>query len=575
MSGYLIAVLGSLALLGAGVATLGTVSDGVLSAMSVGKQARAEQKITALARALRQQGKVAEDGTIKLGVSALPGRDPWGTAWTLCVWERTKAENTLPMAAVISSGADKAFQTTCEQAETTKNGDDLVRRVMVPAVREVAHAVEARESGLYGAPVKSLEALQGLDPESLRKGETRLVTSNGLIYQWSGVEWTWTGENEESSYYEAVHTPPLDFVDPGPLPVLACGGGSCLAALDSWETTFFAGPISYGAGHNAGDFGAGYVFNTSYPAFQPLNIGGHETVAVSTLAGASGFITSTGLLFTAGNNLDGKLGNGNAASTTAFSQVASNVQAVSLGVWHTLRVDTDGSIWAVGNKGYFKYDYKGVQLNWEKLYDPLGGNRAVAVAYGNEHSVALLENGVVMTAGFAGGCSVLGTTQRWTSGDYRIATRNLAPILGGATAISASGSATFAVVGGKLMAAGCNNAYELGSAAALGSYTTGGFKETGVTSVRNVAASFSSVAVVKTNGELWAAGVNAYCQYKTPASANTNWVKVADNVSAVWTTNEALMWQDTNGDVWGRGRDAKGRFGQGLSGDRCTPVQVR
>lgn len=508
-----------------------------------------------------------------------PEVDPWGSPYVRCSYDHPglPAPDAV-LAAMVSLGPDKIQDTTCEQAATGRNGDDLVERVMLNEARDPDMAAGGRRSAAKAAPVPTLAALNLLLPAALMVGEERLVLENHQTYVWDGSAWYSTRETvypdqwEQTSIIDApVYTPSLPAT-------MAWGGMNSLAAMDVHRTTLFAGTTTRAAGLNQGQFGAGYAFNANYTALQQVNVG--NTVGVTTLAGGATLVDSLGNLWTAGINIDGRLGTGNTNNTTAYQQVATGVAQAAIFVDHTVRIDTDGTVWAVGDGASWKRRYPaGVNwpaiLTWEKIYDPQGQSRSmpVALALGNQHTVLLTADGTVFAGGFAGFCGVVGGGSRYPGGDVLNFHHNLRAVFGNAVAIAAAGLATYALRSdGVLFATGCNTNHSLLDAVALGAHTNGQFIQIAA-GVSKIAAGWGTIVYIDTSQRLWAAGGNSYCSIRNPASLRTPVVQVASSVVNAWATDEALMWQDTQGRVWGRGRD-EGRFGQGNIATRCTPVQV-
>lgn len=567
----LLAAVAMVGVTGVSVYALTRTADTSLEITAQQQLIRGNQQVTLLAQGLRTLTRDTDrDGVLELSITSLPGKDPWGTGWTLCAWDRSSSDEDGVLAAVLSAGPDRVFQTTCTVAGTGEAGDDLVRRVMLPDARDTSHAAEGQTSALRGAPVATLAQLRAMVTDN-PLGQVRLAMENNQNYVWDGDSWERVGEDETVPYWTPGANPEAPTYNAVPVSALSCGGGSCLAAIDPWGSAVYAGSSSYAAGYNTGAFGAGYTAGSTYLTLQPLSVG--DTSVVSASNGTAAFISPAGALFTAGQGTHGKLGNGGTANTAVFSQVASGVAGVAVGAGHTVRRDADGSVWGVGNQQGYKKEYPYDGLIWERIFQAQA-NPAVAVVAGGSSVAVLLADGMLLTAGFPGACGVLGKGTRHTGGDSRYSASNLSAVVGGVSAIAASSTATWAVVSGTLMASGCNQNNELGTAAALGSYTTT-FRSTGMTGIRTIAAADGMAAAVKDNEELWAAGRNTSCQVRSPATANSAWVKVADGVAAVWVSNDTLMWQDTQGRVWGRGRDG-GQLNQGsTSTGRCVPVQVR
>jgi hypothetical protein len=145
---------------------------------------------------------VLNDGWQVPAASGAPKTDPWGSLIQYCPWDNgatnasagrlTGANPALPnnlQFALISSGPDKTFNTTCAQvlaqysvnASALANGDDGVRTLSVAQMNQGVGGTY-----FYGDPVASLSALPATDSPA---GKLRVVRDTQLPYLWNGTTW--------------------------------------------------------------------------------------------------------------------------------------------------------------------------------------------------------------------------------------------------------------------------------------------------------------------------------------------------------------------------------------------------
>ncbi len=93
--------------------------------------------------------------------------------------------------------------------------------------------------------------------------------------------------------------------------------------------------------------------------------------------------------------------------------------------------------------------------------------------------------------------------------------------------------------------------------------------------VSKVAAGAQHSLYLKTDGTLWAMGLNNYGQLGDGTTANRNFpVKVANGVNAVAAGFLHSLYLKTDGTLWAMGNNGTGQLGDGTTTDRSTAVQV-
>lgn len=333
--------------------------------------------------------------------------------------------------------------------------------------------------------------------------------------------------------------------------------------------------FSWGAGTN------GQLGNTSVTSrSSPVQVG---TTAIWSEIHSGDFhsigVRNSGTLWSWGNNTYGELGTGNTTQRSSPTQVGTlgNWSKVATGNNHSLAIKTDGTLWSWGfnDNGELGLGDRvsrssptqiGSDSNWAKI------------ACGANHSLAIKTTGTLWawgasTAGETGlGVVGIGANGRLSPSQVG-ALSNWAEIAGGnyfTLAVKTDG--TLWVWGdnpnGNL---GTGNTTDYSSPVQVGS----------LSNWKSVAASQGQIGnchslAVKTDGTLWAWGVNAGAlgdgtttQRNSPVQIGslTNW----KDVEAGSYLSMALKFDGT---IWSWGTNANGELGIGDTTNRSSPVQI-
>ena len=101
--------------------------------------------------------------------------------------------------------------------------------------------------------------------------------------------------------------------------------------------------------NNFGQLGDGTTDNDNYNTNFPEQIVASNVTAIAAGGYHSLFLKSDGSLWAMGDNEYGQLGDGSTNNMKVPEQiVASNVTAIAAGGWHSLFLKSDGSLWAMG-----------------------------------------------------------------------------------------------------------------------------------------------------------------------------------------------------------------------------------
>ena len=330
------------------------------------------------------------------------------------------------------------------------------------------------------------------------------------------------------------------------------------------------------ADFNSGTFASTTVSGTGTGASVVLSLdeevsqvfaGNYHTLAIKT----------DGTLWAWGHNSYGELGLG-ATSTLVSSptQVGTdtNWRAVAGGLYYTLAIKTDGTLWAWGYNGQgelglgdttdrYSPTQVGTDTNWQ------------AVSTGNYHTLAIKTDGTLWAWGYNNdGQLGLGDTTNRSSPTQVGTDTNWRAVAGGAWH-------TLAIkTDGTLWAWGYNGYGQLG----LGD-TTDRSSPTQVgtdTNWQAIANGYWHASAIKTDGTLWAWGHNSYGELglgdtdgrssPTQVGTDTNWQAVAGGgCRALGYYTLAIK---TDGTLWTWGYNNHGQLGLGDTTDRSSPTQV-
>lgn len=245
---------------------------------------------------------------------------------------------------------------------------------------------------------------------------------------------------------------------------------------------------------------------------------------------------------------------------------------VAGGATHCLALATDGTVWAWGDN-YWGQLGDGTNTT-RAIPTPVIGmtTRTVAIAAGDNHSLALDADGALWAWG------------RNYDGELGIGTRGVyedIPVqvtgLAGAVAVAAGGYHSLAVrADGTIWAWGNNYYGQLGDGTTTRSATP--LQVDGLTGAVAVAAGKYHSLAVKADGTVWAWGYNYYGQLGDGTTTErTTPVQVSGliGVVAVAAGYSHSLALEADGSVWAWGRAYEGQLGDGMTTTMATvPVQV-
>jgi alpha-tubulin suppressor-like RCC1 family protein len=281
-------------------------------------------------------------------------------------------------------------------------------------------------------------------------------------------------------------------------------------------------------------------------------------------------------LWTWGINSNGQLGDNTATNrltpVTTFSG-GTNWNQVPCGYRHTTAIKTDGTLWTWGfnNNGQLGNNTSGVNRSIP-VTTFAGGTNWKQVAGGYAHTAAIKTDGTLWTWG-------TGTSGQLGDNTATSKSTPVTTFAGGTNwkQVSCAGNITSAIkTDGTLWAWGVNTYGQLGNNVALTSRSTPVTTFAGGTNWKQVSCGTFQTAAIKTDGTLWTWGRNSYGQLGDNTTVNkttpvttfaggTNWKQVSCG-------REHIAAIKTDGTLWTWGMASFGRLGNNQASDRYSPV---
>jgi alpha-tubulin suppressor-like RCC1 family protein len=330
--------------------------------------------------------------------------------------------------------------------------------------------------------------------------------------------------------------------------------------------------------NNFGQLGDGTADNDNYNTNFPEQIVASNVTAIAAGGYHSLFLKSDGSLWAMGNNNFGQLGDGttdNDNYNTNFPEqiVASNVTAIAAGVFHSLFLKSDGSLWAMGNNNFGQLgDGTTDNGNYNtNLPEQIVASNVTAIAAGRFHSLFLKSDGSLWAMGYNASGQLGDGTYNQTNRPKQIVASNITAIAAGWT------HSLFLKSDGSLWAMGYNGYGQLGDGTTDNdNYQTNLPEEIVATNVTAIAAGYDHSLFLKSDGSLWAMGDNddgelgdgTYNQATLPEQI------VATNVTAIAGGSDHSLFLKSDGSLWAMGDNEWGQLGDGTYNTTNWPEQI-
>jgi len=289
-----------------------------------------------------------------------------------------------------------------------------------------------------------------------------------------------------------------------------------ISAGDDHSLFIMSNSSLWAMGYNLeGELGDGTSDDGFYYTNRPEMIEPTNVAAISGGYEYSLFLMKDGTRWGMGYNLEGQLGNGtqdedNILPLPLTTMNTSNVIAIAAGYYHSLFIRTNGSLWAMGLNGEGQLgDGRGQDPDYNNVTnaEQIVGSGVTAIAAGEEHSLFLKSDGSLWAMG------------NNDSGQLGDGTTNNAYTFeeiegSNVVAIAAGGDhSMFLKNDGSLWVMGSNDAGQLGDNSSDGGlYYTNRPEMIVPSGVTAIAAGYSHSLFIKSDGSLWAMGLNLFGQ---------------------------------------------------------------
>jgi alpha-tubulin suppressor-like RCC1 family protein len=320
--------------------------------------------------------------------------------------------------------------------------------------------------------------------------------------------------------------------------------------------------------NDCGQLGDGTTTNRTIPV-QVKGIS--DVVAIAAGMYHTVALKNDGTVWAWGFNYYGELGNGTADkdshSTPVQVKGISDVKAIAAGMYHTVALKNDGTVWAWGDN---EHDQLGNETTKEEYHStPVqvkGISDVKSITAGNGYTVALKNDGTV----WAWGDNYFGTTN---SSSTPVQVKGISDV----KAIAAGASYTVVLKNdGTVWAWGVNEYGKLGDGTTNNSFTP--VQVNGISNVKAIAAGAYHTVVLKNDGTVWTWGYNHYGELgngTTVDSSTPVQVKGISDVKAIAAGACHTVALKNDGTVWAWGCNYDGELGNGTAVDSSTPVQVK
>ncbi|HSH10102.1 MAG TPA: hypothetical protein VK995_06910 [Oceanipulchritudo sp.] len=301
------------------------------------------------------------------------------------------------------------------------------------------------------------------------------------------------------------------------------------------------------------------------------SLAANETVSNPVIQAAGGddlslFLKSDGTVWATGENFWGQLGDGTYDSRTTPVPVLglTDVVAVAAGSEYGLFLKSDGTVWGTGS-------VNPDQVSTPEQIPDLTGVIAMAGGYG--HSLFLKGDGTIMAMGWNSYGQLGDGTNNWR------ATPALVPGLTDIVAVAVGdGNSLFVKGDGTVYAAGDNYFGQLGIGT-IGGEQWSPVQVPGLTGVVAVSSGSYHSIYLKSDGTVWAAGVNFDGQLGigTNGAPQSTPVQVSGltDIVAVSTGAHQNLFLKSDGTVWVTGMNYYGELGIGSTEESISsPTQV-
>ena len=320
-----------------------------------------------------------------------------------------------------------------------------------------------------------------------------------------------------------------------------------------------------------------------------INIGDIKQIACGSYT--TFILKNDGSIWCCGYNNRGQLGLGDNTSQKIFTKVTTNinndVKQVACGVYHTVILKDDGSVWASGYNYYGQLGLGDTTARTTFTQVTTNINNVKQIACGNQYTFILKNDGSLWTCGYnASGQLGLNDTIQRTS--FTQVTTN---INNDVKEVFCGATHTFILKNdGSTWSCGENSNGQLGLgdttnrstfAQALQTSTTRAGVEkpdenTGLNDVKQIACGNQHTVILKNDGSVWVSGYNAYGSLGlgTSDTNKTTFVQVINNAKQIVCGGYHTIVLKSDGSLWATGDNDYGQLGLNNTTQRTSFTQI-
>ena len=399
------------------------------------------------------------------------------------------------------------------------------------------------------------EAIIGLRRESINETDAREVLYNMMIED---------GYNEvtnEMIVDELITLLDDSQIEIGDIKQISCGGYHTFILKTD-------GSIWACGWNNYGQLGLGTTDTNAHSTFTQVTTNINNDVKQIACGIYHTVILKTdGSVWSCGDNTWGQLGLNDTTSRTAFTQVTTDVKQIACGNNHTFILKTDGSVWSCG---YNEYGQLGLNDTTDKTtltqVTTNVSNDVKRIACGNNHTFVLKNDGSVYSCGYNYyGQLGLNSTTNQTS--FTQVTTNINNDI---KQIACGYYHTVILkTDGSIWCCGYNSKGQLG----LNDTTSRTAFTQVTTDVKQIACGYYYTFILKSDGSLWACGSNSYGQLglgSSDTNAHSTFTQVTTDVKQIACGNSHTIILKSDGSIWCCGFNIYGQLGLNDTTDRTT-----
>ena len=294
------------------------------------------------------------------------------------------------------------------------------------------------------------------------------------------------------------------------------------------------------------------------------------------LSSYSLILKNDGTLWECGTNNYGQLGLGDTNNRTTFTQVTTNaddIKEIHCGEDHTFILENDGTLWGCGYNAYGQLDLGDTSNRYTFTQITTNADDIKSVYCGMYHTLILKNDGTLWGAGYNyHGQLGLGDTNSRTT--FTQITTNTSDI----KSVYCGYNHTFILKNdGTLWSTGCNDRGQLGLGDTT-NRTTFTQVTTNTNDIKEIYCGGLHTFMLKNDGTLWGTGVNSEGELGLGDGTNrytfTQVTTNADDIKEIYCGGGHTFILKNDGTLWGIGYNLEGQLGLGNTNHRYTFTQI-